>query len=155
MVCRSEFGGAQDVLLDNCKRFTPGAAITVLNRDWKDLDPADLLQPDTLPSPLSGAAKCAQGRKFDIYLYDGGHTYIEQYRALTHFWEVLSDVFILIVDDWNWKPVRGGTMDALHALAPRAVHRREVRLTQDDTHTPLDIAHADFWNGTGIFVIQK
>lgn len=90
-----------------------------------------------------------------MYLYDGGHTYLEQYRAMTHFWEVLADPCVVIVDDWNWRDVRRGTLDALDALAPQVLLRHEVRLTQDDTHSPLEQARRGFWNGLGIFVLSK
>jgi len=37
--------------------------------------------------------------KINVYLYDGEHTYEDQYRALEYYYSVLDDEFIFMVDD--------------------------------------------------------
>ncbi len=53
---------------------------------------------------------------FNIYLYDGGHTEIEQEKAFTYFNAILDNPFIAIVDDWNQPEVRRGTIKAFKTL---------------------------------------
>lgn len=93
--------------------------------------------------------------KYNIYLYDGDHTYESQYKALTYYINNMEDVFIFIVDDWNWEPVRRGTMDAIRDLKLKNIWSHEIRLTNDDTHTPEDIARNSWWNGCYICILTK
>jgi len=93
--------------------------------------------------------------RFNVYLYDGDHSEESHYRALTHFYPALDDVFILVVDDWNWADVRDGTHRAIAELGLEVVHTREVRLTQDNRHTPKTLARASWWNGIYITVLRK
>ena len=93
--------------------------------------------------------------KFNIYLYDGGHTYQEQYDALKYYIDNMDDIFIYIVDDWNDKPVRDGTFDAIRDLKLNNVWNKEIRLTFNDTHTLPDIAHETWWNGCYICVLAR
>lgn len=51
--------------------------------------------------------------KFDFYLYDGGHGYEEQKKAITQFAKNMQDEFILCVDDYNWEQVSQGTQDGI------------------------------------------
>ena len=93
--------------------------------------------------------------KFNIYLYDGGHTYQEQYNALKYYINTMDDVFIYVVDDWNDEPVRSGTFDAIRDLKLTNVWNKEIRLTYNNKHTPPEIAHKTWWNGCYICVLKK
>jgi hypothetical protein len=92
---------------------------------------------------------------FNIYLYDGDHSYESQYNALKYYINNMDDVFIFIVDDWNDEPVRRGTFDAIRDLNLKNVWNHEIRLTYDNKHTPPDIAHQTWWNGVYICILQK
>src|SRR5271155_210084 len=50
---------------------------------------------------------------FNIYLFDGPHEETDQCQGVTIAQPALLDPFILIVDDWNWRPVRIGTFRGL------------------------------------------
>lgn len=93
--------------------------------------------------------------RYNIYLYDGGHTYEDQYNALTYYEPVLDDVFIYIADDWNLSRVRQGTVDAIANLRLKVLWSKEIVLTKNDKHTPKALAETGWWNGIGIFVLQK
>ena len=43
---------------------------------------------------------------FNVYLFDGPHAYQDHYDGLVHAAPALTRQFILIIDDWNWEPVR-------------------------------------------------
>jgi hypothetical protein len=93
--------------------------------------------------------------KFNIYLYDGAHEYEDHYKALTYYVDCFDDVFIFVVDDWNWENVRNGTMDAIKATNVKILWKKEIRLTHDNEHTPDDIAKATWWNGIAVFLLEK
>ena len=93
--------------------------------------------------------------KFNIYMYDGDHSIVSQYSALTYYIHNLDDYFIYVVDDWNWRDVRTGTFLAIQDLKLKTLFSKEIRLTDDNTHTPNDIAYNNWWNGIGIFVLSK
>jgi hypothetical protein len=93
--------------------------------------------------------------KFNIYMYDGDHSYESQYKALEYYLNCLDDVFIFVVDDWNWQSVRNGTKDAIKNLNLKILYEKEIRLTLDESHTPMDIARNTWWNGIYITILQK
>ena len=86
--------------------------------------------------------------KINIYLYDGKHDQISQYRAFTHFNRILDDEFIAIVDDWNVPHVKKGTLDAFNDLEYKVEYQWE-RLTKTNGD------RGDFWNGFFIAVVKK
>lgn len=93
--------------------------------------------------------------KFNVYLYDGNHDEISQYNSLKKYLPCLDDKFIFIVDDWNDKNARNGTMNAIADMNLQIIFKKEILLTNDNTHTPVHIAKKDFWNGIGVFLLQK
>lgn len=88
-------------------------------------------------------------------MYDGNHTEDSHYKALSHYYDCLDDIFIFIVDDWNWEYVRNGTYDAIQKLKLKVLYEKEVRLTWDNSHTPQPWARATWWNGIYITILQK
>jgi hypothetical protein len=93
--------------------------------------------------------------KFNIYLYDGCHKYESQYNALKYYINNMEDLFIYIVDDWNDEPVRKGTFDAIRDLNLKNVWNHEIRLTNNNKHTPPHIAESTWWNGVYICILEK
>jgi hypothetical protein len=93
--------------------------------------------------------------KFNIYLYDGNHTAISHYLALDHYYKCLDDIFIFIVDDWNWEYVREGTKQSINSLKLKVLYEKEIRLTNDNSHTPQPLASQTWHNGLYVCVLQK
>ena len=54
--------------------------------------------------------------KVNIYFYDAGHTVWDQYMALVHYYYILEETFIYIVDDWDDMDVQEGTYNAISIL---------------------------------------
>jgi len=85
----------------------------------------------------------------NTYFYDGGHSYEDQYKALTYYYKSLSDCFIYIVDDWNWvETVQDGTKNAIKDLNLNILFEQEM---------PADF-NGDvekWWNGLYICVLKK
>jgi hypothetical protein len=93
--------------------------------------------------------------KFNIYLFDGEHDEENHYNALSYYKNCLDDIFIFIVDDWNWDYVRNGTKKAINDLKLNILYEKEIKLTNDNTHTPKDIAKNTWWNGIYVSILQK
>lgn len=86
-------------------------------------------------------------RGINVYFYDGGHRFEDQYRAFTHFDPVLADPFITVVDDWNTATVREATRKAFADLGYRTLHEREL-------FTKRWIRDL-WWNGLLVAVVRK
>jgi hypothetical protein len=132
----SEFGGPKKEFLNNFNKFKGENDASFIENDCYKVDVS------LLP-------------KFNIYMYDGNHTNESHYKALSHYYSCLDDVFIYIVDDWNCKGVREGTEQAIQELGLTVVYDRSIRLTWDDTHTPIPLANQTWWNGIYVAIIQK
>jgi hypothetical protein len=85
---------------------------------------------------------------FDLYFFDGEHTYSAQYNAITYFLPAMKDEFTYIVDDWNNEPVRNGTFDAIKdsGLKVEDFVQRKNNLMKDK---------AGWWCGTACFKLKK
>ena len=77
----------------------------------------------------------------NFYLYDGEHSFEAQCKALTHFYAMLDDAFIFLVDDYSWEAARSGTEEAIGELGLERVY--EQVLTEG------------WWNGLYVSVLKK
>ncbi len=94
---------------------------------------------------------------FDVYLYDGGHSYDSQYKAIAHFIATLAPLSVIVIDDWNWERVRKGTQDALRDLDVDVIYRKEIILPEvnDEATGKHDPARGSWWNGICIMLIDQ
>lgn len=132
----SEFGGPKEEFLNNLQKFNLTDKVKYVEADSFSIDITKL-------------------PKFNIYLYDGDHSSAAQRMALTYYYPSLDDIFIFAVDDWNWPEVREGTMNAINELKLKIVYQKEIRLTFDNSHSPLPLAKETWWNGICVFVLIK
>jgi len=132
----SEFGGPKSEFLTNFNKFRGQNNAYFIENDCYKVDVS------TLP-------------KFNIYMYDGNHTNESHYKALLHYYNCLDDVFIFIVDDWNWKSVRDGTVNSIKKLNLSVLYEKEIRLTWDESHTPPLIASQTWHNGIYVAILKK
>lgn len=132
----SEFGNHKEEFLLNFNKFKGNNDAVFIENDCFTLDIS------TLP-------------KFNIYMFDGNHKYESQSKALTHYYDCMDDIFIYIVDDWNWKDVREGTYDGIKKCNLKVLYEKEIRLTNDDSHTPPPQSTNTWWNGMCIYILQK
>ena len=129
----SEFGGPKSEFLENLEKFKGDNDATFIENDCFKVDVS------TLP-------------KFNIYMYDGNHTNDSHYKALLHYYDCLDDIFIFIVDDWNWHDVREGTINAINKLNLKVLYEKEIRLSLDGTCTNNSNT---WWNGIYVAILQK
>jgi hypothetical protein len=97
--------------------------------------------------------------KVDIYLYDGDHIDHYQYNAFKKMFPCFSDICVVVIDDWNATGVQVGTNKAKIEMGGEIpfeiVHERIVEYTKDGSHTPIDIAQREYWNGIYVAVLRK
>jgi len=132
----SEFGGPKTEFLANLEKFKGENSVQFIENDCYKVDVS------ALP-------------KFNIYMYDGNHTNESHHKALSHYYDCLDDVFIFIVDDWNWQDVRNGTSDSIKKLNLKVLYEREIRLTWDNSTTPEPQLSQTWWNGIYVAILQK
>jgi len=132
----SEFGGPKSEFLKNFEKFKGNNDASFIENDCYKVDVS------LLP-------------KFNIYMYDGNHTHESHYKALTHYINCLDDLFIFIVDDWNWVDVRDGTMNAIEKLNLKVLYQKEIRTTMDNSVPPEPHLSKNWWNGIYVAILQK
>jgi hypothetical protein len=129
----SEFGGPRDSCMNNIEKYKGESAVSFIESDcWK----VDISKLD----------------KFNVYMYDACHEKESQYKALTHYINAMDDVFIYIVDDWDWERVRNGTNEAISALNLKILFKKEIHMVNDGTAAS---DKENWWNGVGIFLFEK
>ena len=129
----SEFGGPKSEFLVNFEKFKGDNNATFIENDCYKVDIS------VLP-------------KFNIYMYDGNHDQENHYKALTHYYSCLDEIFIFICDDWNCKHIRDGTMTSIQNLNLKVLYEKEIRLNFDNIQTA---DNNGWWNGIYVAILQK
>jgi hypothetical protein len=132
----SEFGGPKEEFHNAIGRHLKGRRYAIFDEDCFAFDTAKL-------------------KPIDIYLYDGNHSYESQKKAITHYYDALNELFILVVDDYNWHDVQNGTKDGLDEVGAEVVWEHKIKYNEDNQHTERDTAHREFWNGMYVAVCAK
>jgi hypothetical protein len=133
----SEFGGPKNEFLQNFANYKGDNEARFIEQDCYKVDISQL-------------------PKFNIYMYDGNHTENSHYKALIHYYNCLDDMFVFIVDDWNWKDVRNGTNDALKQLNLSVMYEREIKTTNDDSCVIWGSEEQKQWhNGIYVAILKK
>jgi hypothetical protein len=127
----SEFGGPVGKFRKNCQRFLQNYSYQFLEANCFRVN-------------LNAAFKTP----ISVYFYDGAHDALSQEKAFTYYNSIFDEVFVAIVDDWNWDSVQKGTMKAFALLSYEILFEAKLpaKLTGD-----LDA----WWNGLYVAVIRK
>ena len=134
----SQYGGPKDAFLQNTAlAANENTRLMLIENDFR-------------------AVQWAELPKSNVYMFDGPHTEEDQYDGVVIAQPALDDVYILVVDDYNWPTVRNGTLRAINDLRLNVECAIEIRTTQDDTHPQIAFqANSDWHNGYYIAVIRK
>jgi hypothetical protein len=127
----SEFGEPKEEFAANISQFLPPNQVLFINGDCFEIN-----------------VKNTFSKRVNVYFYDGEHSYSNQYRAFSYFNSIFEDVFIAIVDDWNWERVQGGTRLAFHDLGYQVLYEKFFL-------TPRNGDTSSWWNGFYIAVLRK
>lgn len=84
---------------------------------------------------------------FDLYLYDADHSYECQRKAMTFFLDNMADVFVVCVDDYDWKEVWTATQDGLKDAG--------VEILFEWTAKGNDHDNDGYWNGFYVALCKK
>ncbi len=127
----SEFGGPAAQFEQNCRSFLQKVPHRAYSADSFKINPHEIVD-----------------RPINIYFYDGAHDAHSQELALTHYYGVCDDLFILIVDDWNHLPAQEGTRNAFQKLGCEVLY---------ETYLPADynMDRNNWWNGLYVALISK
>lgn len=82
-----------------------------------------------------------------VYLFDGPHTYQDQYDGLALAEPFFSENCIVLVDDTNWEQVRKANLDFMENSP------NDYKLLLDE-RTP-NSGHPTFWNGLMVYQMVK
>ena len=94
--------------------------------------------------------------KFNIYCYDALHDEKSHYDGIKLISDALDETFILIIDDWNWKQVRKGTLDGLKDSKISVISSIEIKTNQQDSMPKIFLGQFSEWhNGYFIAVCKK
>lgn len=133
----SLFGGPKETFFANIDRVrTPDIDFKFMECDFRSVDYSNI-------------------GKFNIYMFDGPHAERDQYDGIKLVQSALEDDYVLIVDDWNWSPVRDGTLQALIDTKNSVRSSIEVRTSFNNEDAPNHFQKSDWHNGYFIAVIQK
>lgn len=91
--------------------------------------------------------------KIDLFLYDCGHSRLDQEMALTYYKPVLADTFIYCCDDWQYGEVKQGTMDGIKKGGYEILFERE--LLNPDGYTEDQHLNEYWWRGYAVFLLKK
>lgn len=137
----AEFGGPKNIFYENIKKCVnecDDIEIVFEESDFRNI-------------------KYDEIGKYNIYLFDGPHEEQDQYDGLVFAQPSLDDEFIFICDDWNWKRVREGTLNAIEKNNLDVIFSVEIRTTDDDSYPPENntMQNSDWHNGYYISVLRK
>jgi hypothetical protein len=151
-VCSAMCGNkAKVVCIDNWSEFGgPKYEFLANFNTYKGQNDARFIEQDCYKVDVS------QLPKFNIYMYDGNHTKDSHYNALVHYYNCMDDMFVFIVDDWNWQDVRDGTYASFKQLNLTVLFQKEIRTSYDNTHPPTGSKEQVLWhNGIYVAILQK
>jgi hypothetical protein len=129
-------GTPREDFMENYKKFKGNNYTKLFEQSYKDVDINKL-------------------SKFNIILYDAILDYNDIYGALPHFINCMEDVFVYIVDDINWRYIQAAAKKSIEDLNLTILYEKEILLTDNETHTPMDIARETWWNGLYVVVLKK
>jgi hypothetical protein len=127
----NEEHNVRDDLFSHCETFIPGQ-YKIVEKDFYTTNKEDL------PYPI------------DLYLYDGGHSYDEQRKGITHIVPFLADQAIIVVDDGIWEEPNAGTMKGLMESGLNIDY-----LVTLDSGVRSDCSDRGFWNGLIVCLVSK
>jgi hypothetical protein len=134
--CLLEEDSSLDKFMTIYKKYKGNNYTKVFTQDYKSFDISKL-------------------SKFNILMYHGRIDPDRVYGCLPHFLSAMEDVFIYIVNDINWTHILPAARKAIGDLELTVLYEKEIRLTDDGSHTPLHTAKDTWWNGLYIAVLQK
>lgn len=128
----SEFGCAADEVAETIQKLIPNIPLK-----FYEVDCFSMEKNRAFSTPVN------------VYFYDGNHSQLSQELAFTYFNDIFDDVFIAVIDDWNWDWVRAGTFAAFKKLGYQILFEKSFFTP------PKSNDSTTWWNGLYIAVLKK
>ena len=125
----SQFGNQASFFLEICKKFKVGKFL-FFDDDCFDVNLKKIKH------------------TINVYFYDGYHSPEATKEALTYYYDILDDVFIYIVDDFNWSGVQEGTAEGIKECNLEVLYEQQL-LTNKTSNED------SWWNGIYVAVLKK
>lgn len=91
--------------------------------------------------------KISEFEKFNVYFYDGDHSYESQKKGILNYLPFLEKHAIVVVDDWNATDASNGTLDALKDAGKKLKYLKELK-------SKGNCDREGYWNGIGIIIFE-
>jgi SAM-dependent methyltransferase len=85
--------------------------------------------------------------KFNVYFYDGEHSYESQKLGIKNYLQFLTPDAIIVVDDWNASDASRGTVDGIEEAGKKIKYRKDLM-------SRGNCDREGFWNGVGIICLE-
>lgn len=95
--------------------------------------------------------KEASYMKYNIYFYDGDHNGDSHARMIRDYYHTLDDVFVLIIDDWDFPTQQTLVVNTLAALNIKICKRWDM----PGFHNNIKLQMENWWEGLGILLCMK
>jgi hypothetical protein len=125
----SQYLGPKEECCNNIKKFITNENIIIINENSFTVDFSNL-------------------QKINTFFYDGKHDEEAHCNILKIAYPCLDDIFIYIVDDWNWNNVKKDTLKGIMENNLKIKFSMELFSEKNK-----DIY--GWWNGLSMFVLQK
>lgn len=125
----SEKGNNKEIFLKNIKDLVLNKQVNIIDNNVFETDLSKI------------------SLKSNVIFMDIEHTYESHYNFLNKFYEKIDNTFVYVVDDWNWLQVREATLKSIEDLKLKTLFKEEIFTKGEDKN--------DYWNGLGIFVLNK
>lgn len=133
----SEFGGPKDQFMSNIEQvLTDDIDFQFIEKDFRAVDYSSI-------------------GKYNIYMFDGPHLQQDQYDGIDLVKDALDDLYVLIVDDYNWSIIRNGTEAALDHVGHKVIAQIEVLTYIGDGHPVISHQYSDWHDGYLIALVSK
>lgn len=126
----SELGGPRIEFLTHIDCFLPKFPVIFYEKDCFSIDLACI------------------NEKINVYFYDGDHSEESQKLAFTYFNDIFEDVFIVVVDDYNYSWAQEATQEAIKELN-YTVHFDKYLPSSHNSDKD------SWWNGLYVAVLSK
>lgn len=125
----SQFKGSENILRETLSNF-------------------DLRDVQIIPFDFYQAIERVPYNSINVYFYDGAHGYEDHKKAITKAVHRLTQQAVIIIDDWNGDNAQQGTWDGIKESKLIMRNMREVGKNNDSDYN-------GWWNGLGIFVVER
>lgn len=119
----------QENFFKNVEPYVKDNSLKVINKEMFNVQPEDIEEP------------------IKFFFYDGDHDPERTEKALKHFYPMLADECVIVMDDANWTSVVQATDNAFKDLGAELLYSKLMLNSEENPN--------EWWNGLYVLVIKK